>query len=189
MKILFIGKDSANMFDETNRCYNLSLVPIRDEDNSFLFRLYCSTREEEMRLTDWPENEKLEFLKMQYALQHHHYTTYYPDASFQKILVDGQDAGGLYVERWEREIRIMDIALLPEYRGKGIGYHFMRQIMDEAQARQSAVSLHVEHFNPALQFYERLGFLKIESTGVYHLMKWTPPADARPGKSRISPNP
>lgn len=127
-----------------------------------------------MRATNWSEDEKLAFLKMQFQLQHRHYTTYYPHAAFDKIIVNGQDAGRLYVDRWDKEIRIMDIALLPEYRGKGIGYHFMRRLMDEAQTKQVPVSLHVEYFNPAVQFYERLGFEKTDDTGVYHLMKWTP---------------
>ena len=154
--------------------HRIDLVSIHENDAAFLFRLYCTTREEEMCLTNWSEEEKQTFLKMQYELQHHHYTTYYPDASFDKIVVNGENAGRLYVDRWEKEIRIMDIALLPEYRGKGIGYHFMCQLMDEAQAKQIPVSLHVEHFNPALHFYERLGFEKTDTTGVYFLMKWTP---------------
>ena len=86
--------------------------------------------------------------------------------------------GRLYVHRGETDIRIVDIALLPEHRGRGIGSHLLRAILDEAAKRGRTVSIHVERFNPALRLYERLGFAHVADTGVYYLMEWRPPADA-----------
>jgi ribosomal protein S18 acetylase RimI-like enzyme len=80
----------------------------------------------------------------------------------------------LYVARWDREIRIMDIALLPEHRGSGIGSKLLRELQDEARAAGKTLSIHVERFNPALRLYERLGFQQVEDKGVYLLMSWGP---------------
>lgn len=162
------------MSHKSQNPFKLELIPIKEDDHAFLFRLYCSTREEEIRLTAWTDEEKIAFLEMQFKLQHHHYTTHYPDATFEKIVKNGQDAGRLYVDRWKDEIRIMDIALLPEFRGKGIGYYFMRQVMQEGREKGLPVRLHVERFNPALKFYKQLDFHIIEDKDVHLLLEWQP---------------
>jgi ribosomal protein S18 acetylase RimI-like enzyme len=76
------------------------------------------------------------------------------------------------VDRWDKEIRIMDIALLPEHRGVGIGTGLLRELQEEARAAGKSLSIHVEKFNPALRLYERLGFQPQEDKGVYLLMVW-----------------
>ena len=80
--------------------------------------------------------------------------------------------GRLYVDRRTEEIRIIDIALLPEYRGKGVGSKLIRALLDEAEQERMPVRIHVERFNPALRLYRRLGFKVVEDEGVYYLMEW-----------------
>ena len=109
---------------------------------------------------------------MQFDAQHAHYQEHYPGAAFDVILVDGQPAGRLYVAREDDEIRIVDIALLPEYRNRGIGTRLLRGLQSEAAAAGKPLSIHVERFNPALRLYERLGFRQIEDQGVYLFMEW-----------------
>ncbi len=82
--------------------------------------------------------------------------------------------GGLYIHRRENEIRIMDIALLPEHRKQGIGSELLRDILQQGQENTLPVTIHVERFNPALHLYERLGFKQKEDKGVYWLMEWMP---------------
>ena len=84
-----------------------------------------------------------------------------------------EDIGRLYIERWPSQHCIIDIAFLPEHRGKGLGAALLRDLMDEAAAAGKAVSIHVEKFNPAMQLYRRLGFTTVEDKGVYDLMRWT----------------
>lgn len=153
--------------------------PIRDEDLPFLRRLYASTREEELAVLDWSEEEKASFLAMQFEAQHRHYQQHFPDARFELLLLDGEPIGRLYVDRHEEEIRLIDIALLPDQRGKGMGTPLIQELLDEAEAGGRSVRIHVERFNPALRLYERLGFRKVEDVGVYFLMEWTPEADAQ----------
>ena len=71
------------------------------------------------------------------------------------------------------EHRIVDIALLPAHQRKGIGGKIMLDQLDEAAAAGKRVSIHVEHDNPAMHLYERLGFKRIEDVGIYFLMEWS----------------
>lgn len=150
----------------------ISLRPIKPEDDSFLASLYASTRAEELAVTGWSEEDKALFCRRQFDAQTAHYVEKYAGASLQIIERAGVPVGRLYVARWEREIRIMDIALLPEHRGSGIGTKLLRELQDEARSAGKSLTIHVERFNPALRLYERLGFRQIEDKGVYLLMSW-----------------
>ncbi|HEX9987956.1 MAG TPA: GNAT family N-acetyltransferase [Chloroflexia bacterium] len=148
--------------------------PITSDDEALLYRIYASTRVEELALTNWDDAQKAAFLMMQFTAQHRYYQEHYSDATFEVILVDGQPAGRLYVGRWPEEIRIVDIALLPEYRNAGIGTTLLKGILEEAAQTGRRVSIHVERFNPAMRLYERLGFSTVGEHGVYYLMEWLP---------------
>ena len=143
-------------------------------DGEFLFNVYASTRTEELAGVDWGEPKKEAFLRQQFAAQHQWYTEQYDGASLDVVVVAGQPAGRLYVARWDEEIRIMDIALLPEHRGAGAGTSLLRDLMAEAKAAGKKLTIHVERFNPALRRYSRLGFTLTEDKGVYLFLAWTP---------------
>jgi GNAT superfamily N-acetyltransferase len=151
---------------------SLALRTITPEDDSFLAGVYASTRAEELAVTGWSDEEKAIFCRRQFDAQTAHYRENYPGALLQVIEREEVSIGRLYVARWEREIRIMDIALLPEHRGAGIGTQLLRELQDEARSAGKALSIHVERFNPALRLYERLGFRQVEDKGVYLLMQW-----------------
>jgi len=153
---------------------SVELVPIKTEDAQFLFRVYAGTRQEELELVPWSEAEREAFLRQQFHAQHAHYQKYFPHARFDVILVDGDPAGRLYVDRAQDEIRIIDIALLPEYRGRGIGGSLMQQLLAEASAKALPVRIHVERNNWAFGWYQRLGFEVIEDKDVYYYMEWQP---------------
>ena len=108
------------------------LRPARAEDREFLLRVYASTREEELRLVDWSDEQKAAFVRQQFEAQDAYYREHYDPATFDVIEADGTPAGRLYVARWEDEIRIIDIALLPEHRRRGIGTALLRALLDEA---------------------------------------------------------
>jgi ribosomal protein S18 acetylase RimI-like enzyme len=152
----------------------ISLRSVLSDDEEFLFSVYASTRIEEMDLVDWIPAQKEVFLRRQFLAQDRYYREVYPTAEYQVILQEGQRAGRLYIHRRSDEIRVIDIALLPEYRGCGIGSALMTQILEGATRNQLPVTIHVERFNPALHLYERLGFRLAEDKGVYYFMKWLP---------------
>jgi len=101
--------------------HDITLRPASPADEPFLYQVYMSTRLEELASLPWDEAQRQAFLTMQFAAQRHHYHTQYNDASFEVILCDGEPSGRLYVARWPEEIRIIDIALAPAYRGRGVG--------------------------------------------------------------------
>jgi ribosomal protein S18 acetylase RimI-like enzyme len=147
-----------------------------ESDIPFLRHLYGTTREAEMRLVPWTPEQKSAFLDMQFTAQKTHYEQHYPDCAFLVIELEGQPIGRLYVDRGIDDIRITDIALLPEFRGRGIGRMLMEEILDEGRATGKRVTIHVEHDNPARRLYDRLGFQHVDTNGVYHLMEWCPDA-------------
>lgn len=143
----------------------------------FLYRVYASTRMEELAQVGWTPEQKEAFLRQQFNAQHAHYQEHFHDTTFQVVLRDGVPIGRLYVGRWPREIRIVDVALLPEHRGGGIGRRLIEEILAEGDASGRTVSIHVEAFNPARRLYERLGFVQTADKGVYVFME-RPPASA-----------
>jgi ribosomal protein S18 acetylase RimI-like enzyme len=145
----------------------------RDGDQPFLFRLYASTRAEEMKLAGWDTAQKEAFLRMQFQFQTTHYRRYFADASFQIILLDGEPIGRLYVHYGASEIRLMDVALLSEHRGAGIGGWILRTLLSDAEQSQKRVTLHVEKHNRALRLYQRLNFRVAEDQGVNLRMETT----------------
>ena len=154
----------------------VALRPAVADDEPFLARVYASTRAEELAGVPWTDADKAAFVAHQFAAQSAHYAQHYDGLSRQVVRVGGADAGRLLVARWEREIRIVDITLLPEFRGSGAGSILLGQLMDEARAAGKALSIHVERQNRAMRLYERLGFRPVGDEGVYLRMEWTPAA-------------
>jgi len=152
---------------------SLSLRPITPEDESFLAALYASTREQELAQTNWSDEQKAMFCRMQFNAQTTDYQRNYPDASFDVIERNGLAAGRLLVLRTDEKIHVIDIALLPEHRGAGIGTKFLKELQEEAKAAGKPLSIHVEQFNPARRLYERMGFKQVEEKGVYLLLEWS----------------
>jgi ribosomal protein S18 acetylase RimI-like enzyme len=148
--------------------------PVTADDDAFLYQVYASTREEEMGRLPWTAAEKTAFLRMQFSAQRRYYHQHFPGASFQIILLEGDAIGRFYVSHGANDILVIDIALLPQYRNRGIGGAIMHEVLGEAAQSGKPVHVHVEHFNRALRFYERLGFSKIGGDSVYFLMEWRP---------------
>jgi ribosomal protein S18 acetylase RimI-like enzyme len=150
------------------------LRPVADGDRAFLVQLYASTRQEELAQVEWDAGAKRAFIEHQFAAQDAHYRGNYPGATLDVIEVDGARAGRLYVHRGPSDIRIMDIALAPPFRGRGIGTKLLRGLMAEADTSGRKLSIHVEANNPARRLYERLGFEPAGSHGIYVLLERPP---------------
>lgn len=150
---------------------NVSFRPIESADRDFLSAVYAATRMQELAQVDWDENQKTQFLQMQFSAQHRYYQENYADADFLIILLDNRPAGRFYIAHWPNEIRIVDLALLPAFRNAGVGTAILKGVLNEAALARKPVRIHVERFNPALSLYRRLGFLEIGEHGVYYLME------------------
>ncbi|HEX9695289.1 MAG TPA: GNAT family N-acetyltransferase [Actinomycetota bacterium] len=158
----------------TSRFGAIALRPATEDDTELLYRIYAATRSDEMRIVPWTEEQKESFLRMQFRAQDHHYRTQLPGTDRRVVVEDGDAVGRLYVDDRPDEIQIVDIALLPDARGRGIGTHLLTAVLDRARAECKRVGIHVERHNPARRFYERLGFAPVEDGDVYVLMHWVP---------------
>ncbi len=155
--------------------HHIGFRKITEQDMGFLAQLYRSTREAELDRVSWSEAEKQAFCEMQFDAQHSHYQKHYPDALWLVIEQAGKPIGRLYLERWPKEHRIIDIALIPEARGQGIGAALLQDLQRGAAADDSrGIGIHVEKANPAMTLYRRLGFTTVEEKGVYDLLYWSP---------------
>ena len=152
----------------------VTLRPETDADADVLLAIYASTRAHEMAQVDWADEQKAAFVQMQFEAQRRHYVEHYPGASFEVIERGGAPIGRLYLHEGSDDVRVMDIALLPEARGHGIGAALLRSVIDAAAASGRRVSVHVELGNPARRLYERLGFLPVEERGHHLLMECHP---------------
>ncbi len=147
---------------------------IEDSDLPFLRKVYKSTREEELQLTDWSDEQKQQFTDQQFEAQHSYYQQVYKDASFGIIFSDNIPAGRLYLWESEKQIRIVDISLLPEFRNLGIGGAILNNLIEKSEQTTKVLSIHVESYNRALSLYQRLGFEQKDQTGVYFYMERQP---------------
>jgi len=160
------------------------LRPETEADVPFLLRLYISTRWEELaQVADWTEAQKIAFLESQFAAQRSYYLSHYASAAFDVLEAQGVPAGRLYLDRQADTLLIVDIALLPEWCGRGIGTALLEAMFAEARLSGKGVTISVEKFNPAQRLYRRLGFREYAEDDVYWFMHWSPETDARAGIS------
>ena len=153
----------------------IALRPVLDADREFLVRVYASTRDAELSQVDWAEGQREAFVRMQFDAQDTEYRRQNPAGSFDVIEVSGRPAGRLYVDRRPGDIRIVDISLLPEFQGVGVGGQLIAQLMAEAASSGRTLSIHVEIHNRAAELYTRLGFAVVAERGVYRRMEWITP--------------
>jgi GNAT superfamily N-acetyltransferase len=153
----------------------VELRPVSESDNEFLLSIYASTREDELAQAEWAEGQKEMFIRWQFDLQRREYSARFPDAAYHVIVVDEQRAGRIWVGADDEQIRLLDIALLPQFQNRGVGTVLLRHLMDEATHAGKALRHMVFVLNNnADRFYERLGFTVIEDLGAYRHMEWRP---------------
>ncbi len=152
----------------------VELRPNRETDREFLVALYASTRSDEMAATSWTPDERDAFVRMQFDLQDRHYRSAYPHAEHSLIVGGGRPVGRVIVDRGAREIRVVDISLMPEHRGHGIGSALLRRVLAEATVAGVPVGLSVQAANPARHLYEQLGFAVTDASNFYLSLEWRP---------------
>jgi len=154
----------------------LALRCATEADLGALQSLYAATRAEELAAAPWAQATKAAFLGQQFALQHHHFVTHYPDADFLVIAAGPAVVGRFY--RWRASASaepdvVVDVSLLPAWRGQGLGEALLRAAMAQAAARSRGLALQVLHHNGgARRLYERLGFSIVGDSGAHLAMRW-----------------
>jgi|SRR5690349_15092813 len=151
----------------------VQLRPVTPEDDPFLLSLYAGTRAAELAQVEWQPGQQETFVQWQFEMQRREYNVRFPDAEYDLIEVSGQPAGRIWIGRTAEEIRLLDIALLPEFQNRGIGTHLIDWLIDEAKTTGKRLRHMVFVLNNnAHRFYERFGFVEIEDIGGYKHMEW-----------------
>ena len=151
---------------------NLFLREAKPEDEQFLFDVYASTRQEELEGLGWDENQKRDFIKMQFLARERSY----PRVDDRIIVLNERPIGRMLVDRSDSEILLRDIALLTQYRNRGLGTILINDLIKEAAISGKPVRLHVLATSAAVRLYERLGFSRTSEEAAYLEMKWVPAA-------------
>jgi ribosomal protein S18 acetylase RimI-like enzyme len=158
-----------------NTTASLATRPPAPEDESFLFKLYASTRAREWALLDRPEAEKEELMEMQFRLQAASYTSGFPNSEHSIVLVDDAPAGRIWIDEGPREIKILDISVLPEFQGRGIGTQLLQDCQERARTRAKPLRHSVLRWNSgAISLYFRLGFVPCGHDEFFLQLEWLP---------------
>ncbi|HPS91528.1 MAG TPA: GNAT family N-acetyltransferase [Methanothrix sp.] len=150
----------------------LALRAACQEDESFLFNLFCSLREPDFAFLGEFERKKL--LELQFAAQQRHYQANMPEAEHLIVIRDGGSIGRMILHRRNDELVLAEIALLPEHRNLGIGSILMKELIKAEAEQGHAIRLHVYKQSAAVRFYEQLGFAIANDDGAYLLMEKPP---------------
>ena len=151
---------------------NLSLRLSEPADEAFLEVLYAETRRDELAVFNWSREQENAFFKMQFRLQNQAYEMQFPDAEYTVVELNKISIGCLIVERGG-EIKLINIALLPEFRSQGIGTLLLKRLQAEAKTADKPLTLHVLKTNDrAVNLYKRRGFAIIDNNELYFAMRW-----------------
>jgi RimJ/RimL family protein N-acetyltransferase len=156
----------------------LRLRPEREDDRDFRYRLFCDSRQPEFALLAPAAFEQV--MTQQFHAQILSYLGRFPQARFDIIELCGEPIGRIVVDRPGAVLHLADQAIVPRWRGRGVGTAIVRALMDEAQA--AGVPVRVEgasESDPSLRLYLRLGFVPVETVPLYARLEWRPTADAR----------
>ena len=150
-------------------------------DAAFERILFETTRPDAAFLAAWPEATRRTFLDQQFHFQTVHYRRTYPQAFRGIVLAHHEPIGRLILDRAVEEWCMLDIALLPSWRGLGLGQALIETIQAEAaQAEHPAsITLMVDMSNPARRLYERLGFKATAESMPNVVMAWYPTAQLK----------
>jgi ribosomal protein S18 acetylase RimI-like enzyme len=153
----------------------LRLRPERDDDLAFRLRLFRDSRPE-LALLPLPSPMLDQVVDFQFRAQTMSYRAQFPRARFDIIELDGAPIGRIVVDRPGSAIHIVDQALTPQYRNRGLGSTIMGALMREAGEAGLPVRLTVAPSNqPSLRLYLRLGFRTVETGPTHIALEWRSP--------------
>jgi ribosomal protein S18 acetylase RimI-like enzyme len=155
---------------------HFTLRPATKDDSDFLFFLYASSRRSELAILGWNRQQEETFLRMQFNAQTLSYEQVFERGDHSIVMFGQQRCGRCIVLRKEREILLVDIALLPEFQNRGFGTGLLRLLIRESEETAQALRLQVARNNPARRLYERLGFLDVGEDQIYCQMERKPTA-------------
>lgn len=142
-----------------------TLRPSTEHDYDWLWSLKRSTMQSYVEKTWGPWNEEDQAARFK--------DNFRPE-SWQVIVVKGDDAGVVHVERSDEEIVLVNIQISPDFQNRRLGTAVMDGLLAEARGQKLPLRLQVMKVNPARNLYERLGFTVVGETDTHYQMRWAP---------------
>jgi len=151
---------------------SLTLRNAAPSDRPFLLALYTSTRADEFAQLGWPVEMERAFMQLQFEAQRGDYERRHPGARCRIVELLRCPVGRLWTAGDAGSVVVLDLSVIAELRGQGIGTECLRRVQRQAVADRLAVDLQVVAGNPAQRLYERLGFRNVGEPGVRQAMRW-----------------
>ncbi|NHZ91229.1 GNAT family N-acetyltransferase [Massilia sp. CCM 8733] len=144
-------------------------------DAPFLARLYASTRQDLLGSGRADPTLAASIMSMQQRLQMAGYRARFPDALYLILQEGGEPVARIVVDHGPLALRLVDIALLPQARGRGTGSALLRALQQWAAAHQLPLTLSVHRGNPqARRLYLSMGFAIERADEHADALRWQP---------------
>ncbi|TLS51763.1 GNAT family N-acetyltransferase [Paenibacillus antri] len=151
----------------------ISLSPAGVEDEAFLFELFVSVRLAEYAGSGWSQSEMQTLMWVEFRTQQ---ATYANQSGVRHDIVKEGDVpvGRILTSESALAVQLVDVSLIKPYRGRGIGSVLVRGLQKLVAPTGKPIRLQVELYNPAMRFYQRLGFQPYREHFPYLSMEWSP---------------
>jgi GNAT superfamily N-acetyltransferase len=145
-----------------------------DSDDAFLYDVFVTTWQSEVAALP-NQNLAQHVLRIQHIAQERRFASGFPGHERYIVLEAGERAGRLYVDQSGHDVALLDLTLLPAFRGQGLGARVMRDLLTEVGRDDRTVTLRVpRRLSRVTDFYTRLGFRLVSVDDVDNFFDWQP---------------
>lgn len=148
---------------------NVTFRNAASSDEEFLKELFFDVRRNEFEQVGLPIEQIKLLLSMQYAAQKQSYEWNFPNAEHNIIELADHKVGRLIIVRREETIHLVDVSILQNFRGHGLGSFILQKLKSEAEKIFLSV---FKTNNAALKLYRRHEFKVINENEMYFEMEW-----------------
>lgn len=147
------------------------------EDRLLLLAAYASSREDDTELALRHPDSRRAVIEHEFDSRQLCYPVDFPGVEYFLLRLDAAPAGRLYLQSAPTFVFVVDLVLLPPWRGHGRGTALLRELIDTSHAAGRVVRLHVAKNNPrADALYRRLGFQTVGELTNHFLLQLAPNA-------------
>lgn len=150
----------------------MTLRPVEAEDEWLLRALFAESLRARLRASALTPREIELLVEMQFRDRGAQPRSGEGDLQQSIVLIDGVEVGYLVLDRRPGETRIVELALLAAFRGRGFGSSLLHSLQREAAGEGRLLGLHVARDSAAQRLYRRLGFREVAADELHVEMAW-----------------
>lgn len=166
-------RPGAVVIEPIARTPTITVRAAGDDDRAFLYAVFASTRRDELVPLGWDDRATESFLTAQFDAEDRDWHRHHQGGESLVVLDDEEPVGRLCMVRTEHEIRVLDLTLLPQHRGHGIGTALLMTLVEQARRTRRTVRLQVDRNSRTISLCRRLGFAHAATRGGSWLMEWS----------------